>query len=323
MNRTAGPIGRPYSSYTVLRSIVNAPVNVRLSLLIIGPVIYSTAVFGNVAAFLIMISEKFRQHSYANYLSTLAVTDLGTATFLLLMPEINYFLTESAAGAGIKHWFLLRNLTQCVVYEYSYNLIAGMSTCLVVAIAIERFIVVTFPFAAKTLCTPRSARLVISGLFLFNSLFSLFASLIIRFSPSLGCYDRTPYLSAMRTILSIVLRTVVTYILVSVFNVLIVYRLVKGRDFGHGSSKNAKTNRTTLILMLVCAVFLLTHLPSAVNSIMFRIVGKKNMPSSTISRILFPMIRSVNFSCNFYIYLFGKEVRETFCDAFRRTGKRK
>ncbi|XP_074659486.1 putative G-protein coupled receptor 139 [Tubulanus polymorphus] len=272
-------------------------------------IVFGFGLVGNLASIFVMTSRRFRRLSYATYLTVLALTDLGSSIGLALMPAVQYS-TESLVTSCIK------SLPICIIYEYFFLVCSHSSSWFVVVVAVERLVVVLWPFSARQVCSPAIARKISCIVILLNCLLvSPFQGVVhMRYTRQNGCH----YSGGSRY-QNIIFTYAVTYVfivpmlLTTVANVIIVVSLNRQPEFdatgGASSNKTsiARNRQTTVMLVTVTAVFIVATLPTTLSIYV-------SMPIEDMERLLagISLLHSCNYVVNFYIYLLlGKEVRTT------------
>ncbi|XP_074650371.1 uncharacterized protein LOC141905413 [Tubulanus polymorphus] len=311
MNTSEAEVGRPYHLFFALSSITGSSGGIRVFLLVTLPIIFALGLFGNVSTFLVMSSKQFRRLSYANYLVLLSVTDLARCLSLTGIPVFEAIL-ESGFNTGIT----FSSRVRCIAYEFTFELSVCYSSWLVVAITLERLLVVLFPFTSRLICTPFFARVVMAVMFIPNTILSSYTLMIMQYSPNLGCYF-TFENQRMAFVFTVSYIHFVPVILILSFNSIIAIALYRSRNFGTTKATDGKTKtknlRTTTMLVTVSLVFAATNMPNTVTSFMV-------IPAYLTERLLtaFTVVISVNYAINFYIYLLlGNEVRVYFFKKIR------
>ena len=104
------------------------------------PILIMGGIFCNVLSVIVLQSPSMRSISISVYLTTLAVTD----SLVLLLDFINNYLKEVV---GV--YALAVSDFGCTLYRFSFDVVFTMSAWLVVAITVERFLVVWFPLKVK------------------------------------------------------------------------------------------------------------------------------------------------------------------------------
>ena len=113
-----------------------------------SPIVMTLGTIGNTLAIVVLSKKKMRRMPSSLFLIVLAVSDLLMLYLGLLRHCIRVF-----NEVDIREF----TLTGCKVHVFLVYFIKHFSAWLLVAVALERFISVWFPFRAKTICTHRNA----------------------------------------------------------------------------------------------------------------------------------------------------------------------
>lgn len=117
-------------------------------LLYVPMVIYAVGVLGNVVSFGVLTSRRMRRVSAYAYLAVLAVADCLVLTVGLLPVWV-----ERLTGSDIKD----RAVWLCRTISVVGTTVSDYSVWLIVAVTVERYIVVCHPLRAASLCQRRTA----------------------------------------------------------------------------------------------------------------------------------------------------------------------
>ncbi|XP_074658720.1 uncharacterized protein LOC141911631 [Tubulanus polymorphus] len=295
------PIGRPYASYYLLdglRFLHGSTLHVAT---VSMTTIFGLGLFGNAATFFIMTSRRFRHLSYAIYLTALSVTDFGSTVFLTCLPVLNYYYVKFHGSRLVD----FQNRVQCILFEMLASELIICSSWFVVIIAVERFVLVFFPFTARVVCTAKFARSTLGGVLVVNALITAIIDTRTGYTDALGCHITLKH--QQRAFLFFVTYVYVIPILVVIFaNSAISVKLYTNRRFGGNEAKCAKTRRATVMLLAVSSVFLLTASPTTIYTFIPNIGGA----AMKLIYVTLSLLLSCNYAVNFYVYLLmGREVR--------------
>ncbi|XP_041374220.1 neuromedin-U receptor 2-like [Gigantopelta aegis] len=125
--------------------------------LVYSPILASLGIVGNMLSLCVLLFSSFRKSPSSWYLATIAVLD----TMILVYSILD---------------LLYRNLPYCAVYndvtcpmiQFLFYFCVHSNVLVLVAMTIERFIVVRFPLRAVTLITRKTTLAVITGIGLFS-----------------------------------------------------------------------------------------------------------------------------------------------------------
>ena len=114
---------------------------------VIDPILTTVGIIGNILTFLVMQQKSLKKSPVAVYMSALAIVD----SLVLFLDFINNWLKMKPKI------YLLGYSGFCQFHRYFFNVCYTYAAWLVASVAFERFLVVWFPFKAKTLCTVKVA----------------------------------------------------------------------------------------------------------------------------------------------------------------------
>ncbi|KAL8609458.1 hypothetical protein ACOMHN_037980 [Nucella lapillus] len=123
------------------------------------PAIVSVGVLGNFLCFVTLVFTSLRTTSTCVYMAAIAVLD----SIILVLD----FCVLIRGYTGHTE-FYLRNDWTCGFHNFLFYFSIHYAVLLLLAITVDRFIVVKFPLKAQSLCTPKSAIKAIAALGLFS-----------------------------------------------------------------------------------------------------------------------------------------------------------
>ncbi|XP_074658263.1 allatostatin-A receptor-like [Tubulanus polymorphus] len=275
----------------------------RYAQVIILPIITVTGLFGNVASFIIMTSEKFRVCSYASYLAALAVFDT-LLMFAYTAPVLNYAFYPRIVVE-------LSTDFACEFYEYFFQVTDIISSGLIVLLTAERFAIVVWPFSARTIATPSVSRTLVILLTVtwFASFTYIFAA--VEYSPDRGgCVFVSEYWSDFYFRISPTFTSYLPVTVVVIFNVVLIAMLRRSEQFGGAGGKKANsTRKATFLVITVSIMFAAFIIPTDMFVLISTFVVIPDQLLSDISVIMADFY-ATNSVINFYIYLLsGDEVK--------------
>jgi len=133
----------------------------------------SICIFGllcNILNLTVLSSNKLRESPFT-YLKALAFSDLFTF-FFTLTTSITRGKLIHKGSMDIDIELFIKKM-EILFFIPTINVFSAMSVSVVLALTIERFLFMKFPFQASVICTKRNARCVIGVLFAFILLFRL------------------------------------------------------------------------------------------------------------------------------------------------------
>ncbi|ELT93604.1 hypothetical protein CAPTEDRAFT_211298 [Capitella teleta] len=286
------------------------------------PIIVLVGLVG--AALIIAVTQRraLSSSSVSVYMTALAVSDAMVLIldFLnnWLKMEIDYYILGSTNGF-------------CKFHRFFFNVAYTYSGWCVVAMAVEKVIVVWFPFKAKSLCNKRNAVLVVClmpvpiiAIYMYN----LWAW---ELTPAGEC-DMVPqwvkFQSEVGPWLSGTVYSYVPIILLVVLNSLLCQKLWvarKARQSTLGIDKssplqdNAERKVTTTVV-LVCTAYILLTLPLALFYIIMFLAGEflNPGPQLALGEVLILIFGLSNHAVNFFLIVltsarFRRELSDMFC----------
>ena len=288
-------------------------------------------IIGNILSFVVMLRKRMRCKSICNYFAALAFTEI-----IILVVNSSVVLSH-AASIGEQGIALT---VGCAPLRMLVNSTSTISSQLLAAASIERFIAVCYPIKSKTWLTVKKSRVVIFCIIVFNSVYSIpvlkfYQSVDIKFKGEIYTLCETSA-GKMYTIIAALLYSVIPLTTIVAMNCLILLKIYQGSKMMQKlcayQSEKAKQWRIILktlpVLMALSVMFLITTVPSPV---MFLLVIYDNSwaiidseSSDFCSRMtlwsIIELIRIGNYSLNFFIYcLTSENVRRELAVMFART----
>ncbi|XP_018331819.1 thyrotropin-releasing hormone receptor isoform X2 [Agrilus planipennis] len=184
------------------------------------PVIIVFGLVGNMLSCVVFLSTHLKMRSSSYYLAALAVTDFGYLSILL----VNYLNYISAMD-------LYNREGWCQVFVYISGVCSTLSTWLIVAFTVERFIAVQYPLQRPYMCTVSRAKLILTVLSLvalLSQLYLFWTAGIVKQREALyyvyyGCDMRPEYKEFMKIVnfIDTITTLVVPLILIVTMNTMI------------------------------------------------------------------------------------------------------
>lgn len=294
-------------------------------LMIVYPIILSVGLVGNTLSFGIMV--QLSTSTFYLYLAVVAVVDSGYLVF--------EGLTSWMALSGIYNPFESLAHYSCSVPFACAVMCSQVSSWIIVAVTIDRYMAVCHPFKLAKYCTRRRAAICMGMIFLF----------LIGINIPLICFewndDHTQCLSPYNICLDYVLITdSICYVLlpgflIALFNILIIRGLYKasrrrrglagGQETTTATIAHESARRTTIMLFSVTSVYFISlvllvyvYVIVFVTQMTFEEGEESHLDLITASR----MCVLLNHSVNFFLYgLSGKVFREKLADLCRIRSK--
>ena len=134
---------------------------------VVGTTSIAVGSVGNILAFSVLTRSNMRRYSTSLYSAALAVSD--TLFLSTGIPQVYFIWT----GGGMA----LHDVLDGKLFHFFYYSCSYISVWLVIAMSVDRLIVVFFPFKARQWCNSRRTKMTIAGIFIFFS--CLFIYLLI------------------------------------------------------------------------------------------------------------------------------------------------
>ncbi|NP_001127716.1 neuropeptide receptor A18 [Bombyx mori] len=232
------------------------------------PLLVALGCIGNLLSVFVFYRTKLRLQSTSQYLTALALSDT-VFLFQLIPPWLN---AVEVTGLFYKHGF-------CQIFVYVTYVSCCMSSWLVVAFTVERFVAVLYPLRRNALCTVTRARHIIFTVLLASSLINL---PVLRFAvPSKNdCnidfeyLDQAARFNLVDTALSfsvpLFLITILnTWIMIGVWKLERQRRQIMKEEMERARARPYRTtgcprsqHRVTRMLLIVSSVFVVLNLPA-------------------------------------------------------------
>ena len=116
---------------------------------------------GNTVSFLVMRKLHNRRISCCNYIAALAVSDN-----LMLLNAFDYWTISAVFNRQIFQW-------ECRTMSWMFHFASMASMIFIIAMTVDRFLAIRFPFKARTLCSTRRARIAILVISVSVTLYTL------------------------------------------------------------------------------------------------------------------------------------------------------
>lgn len=287
-------------------------------LLYVPPILVILGTFGNISSFIILKRKAMLKFSTYFYLMILAIAD----TLVLYVGLLRLWIGE-LTGYDIRdevNW--LCKLTNVVGYT-----ISDFSVWLIIAVTVERYIVVCYPLKANNFCNTQRAKkvtLVLFLIFLCLNMHFLWTVQIVYYThkgeriPQCagGKYykgvvaDVWPWIDAM-------LYSFLPFVIIIILNGLIIRQVVlarrtrselrSGTGYEQRRPSHEGNTRLTIMLLTISFAFLLTTLPMNIVNITtshwnqytddLHLVSKYRL-----ARTITELLMYVNHSMNFFLY---------------------
>ena len=289
-------------------------------LLYVPPILLILGTIGNILSFVILRRKAMLKFSTYYYLAVLAVAD----TLVLLVGLLRLWIGE-LTGFDVKDrvdWYC--KLTNVLGYTVS-----DFSVWLIIAVTVERFIVVCYPLKASSMCNIKRARKVILGLFvlmfLMNSHFFKTVGITLHpvgndLPPVSKCDGDADHLFLIDHVwpwVDVCIYSFLPFIVIIILNGLIIRQVVHARrhrtamqswtTYEQRRPSHEGSTRLTLMLLTISFAFLLTTLPMNICNIATAFwnrnpIDMHQITKYKLARTLTELLMYVNHSMNFYLY---------------------
>lgn len=298
------------------------------------PIIITIGTIGNILSFVVMLQREMRQTSTFFYLAALAVAD----TVVLVMSALKTWI-RLFSGFEMLH---ISNLS-CKVFMFCTYLSLHLSAWLIVAVTVERFIVVWFPLKATSICSAKRAKFTTCGIalgfFLLNVHLFWTAELITsprsgRSQCAMSQNNKFLYHDVLPWV-HLTLYSFLPFVSLLVFNVLIILSLVKHRQTITSQmtkdDRRTRYNHRKLAVTLLCIsfVWMLTTTPSALYTVLpLRPQSASQEATLFFVKVICYIFMYVNHSINFFLYCitgqaFRRQLLKVMCRMCRQRQKPK
>ena len=296
-----------------------------------SPIVMTLGTIGNALAIVVLSKKKMRRMPSSLFLIVLAVSDLLMLYLGLLRHCIRVF-----NEVDIREF----TLTGCRTHVFLVYFIKHFSAWVLVAVALERFISVWFPFRAKTICTHRNAALGVCAIAVALVGINLHffwtqGERIVRIANSnrtrkYACYHRENFDVFLDQIWPWLEASIFTYIPFTIMlscNTLIIFRLARARlqrrrqgATSHGSQDSIQMTTMTGMLLAATFTFLILNTPVSLylsgQSTFWKEERKRNH-NFKIFWVITQQLMYLNNAINFLLYFissprFRQELKKLF-----------
>lgn len=244
--------------------------------IIMSPILIITGTIGNILAIAVLIRPRLRNHSTMLYLLVLAFADI----FVLYTGLLRYWIREQYG-----HDYRVHSLISCRIHSFLTYFSLDFSVWLLVAVTVERFLMVKFPLKARTLCTRKHATVVIAGIFIMlvgiNQHFFWMQELYTQSGMNI-CFPKTHdvhiyFMNIVFPWIDFAIYSAIPLIFMIICNTLIIWNLVsRERRLKQSITADQTTNcveqclplpkstklaNVTRMLLVVTCMFVVTTLP--------------------------------------------------------------
>ena len=285
------------------------------------PVILIVGLTGNALSLAVMQTKELRRSPVSVFMSALAVAD----SLVLLLDFLNNWLKM------VPNVFLLNSSVGfCKFHRWFFDVMYTYAAWLVMALAIERFIVVWFPLKAKTICTRKAAVFGVIFMPIFISLTYLYSLFAWHVDEDQTC-NLVPrfiwYMSNVHPWLTAVLYSYFPVIVLIICTAGITVQLVKmkrqqeqiANKKDKESSDMHKEYRVAITVVAVCVTFFFLTVPLTLYYVLAFNLGQYvyQGPEMALIETFILIIGLSNHAINFFLYVitsekFRRELRRLF-----------
>ena len=208
------------------------------------PLVVSVGLVGNIMSFVTLVFSTLRSTSTCVYMAAIAVLDC-----VILVLDFCVLVRGYIGHTQ----FYVRNDWACGFHNFLFYFAIHFDVLLLLAMTIDRFIVVRFPLRAQSLCTPCSALKVITavGLFSFALNFQIFFTRRMGATGSaedpLKCWHPDPdvdfYMKKIYTWIDASIYSFIPFVSLLALNVLIIKQLRISRRFSKQFTERRSGNK--------------------------------------------------------------------------------
>ena len=196
-------------------------------------VLTAYGIIGNILSILIFLSPQYHRQSSHFYLLSLAVSDL---CFLYIYLIEDTFRSHNELYRSRINVLDRSSSMICILVQYARNTTRLLSSWIIVAFTVERFLVVFYPFKRAIICRRKISRLIVLLLFMISLLLNINVPFHYGIAPSTNNSKQDTICDILPAYRSVYMRfaisTMITVYflpmcLISSFNVLICRKLWK------------------------------------------------------------------------------------------------
>lgn len=285
--------------------------------LYIPPFILLFGTFGNIFSFVFMRQESNKQKSTYTYLAALAIMD----SVVLYVGLLRTWIGEMV-GYDIRD----QTTAMCVIVNFLGSASSCLSAWLIVAVTVERYIVVVYPLKAKKKCSVKAAKMVIGALLGI----AVFVNIHLVWSVGLnerslngivyhtcdGIRQFRYFLMNIWPWLDTIMYCLGPFLVLLVLNILISRRVFLSKNkrkrelCAQPSANRSRANspyHLTAMLLVVSHAHLFTTLPMTISITISNVAAKNQNDYNTMTKLMLfnaiaQMLMYVNHSINFYLY---------------------
>ena len=283
------------------------------------PILVPIGLVGNSLSFAVMMKPNNRKMSTCIYMAAISINDN-----LMMYVCLHVFLV-SALQIHTWHHFECKFVIFC-----SLVALQG-STYLILAMTVDKYIAIKWPYKAATYSTPKRATLIVVVLQICIIIYNvphLFLSSTVGDNKCVA-YSNSSVISRVHSWFSFVLNSVIPFTLLIHMNYVIVKtvrnsrKMFTGNITNHGMEARQKTteNQLTIMLLLVTTLFLILLGPTYFRFIYVAFVKRDTPLEFAKSMLVFQItakLYKTNSGINFLLYCisgqkFRNDLKEILC----------
>ena len=301
----------------------------KILMLYVPPLLLVLGSFGNILSFCVLMCKAMRRTSTYNYLAVLSLTDM-----LVLYVGLLRLWVGELTGYDLRDQF---DWSCKVITMVGYTM-SVYSVWLLIAVTVERYIVIVHSLHAATMCTRSRAIKVIMGIFILVLTLHVhfLVTIHLRDFPTQGmlCTSKLDYeffVINMWPWIDAILYSLLPFVVIILLNSLIIHKVIHAQRNRQtiSTSKSAQSDnresstKLTVLLLTISFTFLITTLP--MNAMIIAIAIKGSYASSyeeaskfRLGQTISTLLMYTNHGINFYLYLLtGQKFRQELVAMFR------
>ena len=292
------------------------------------PVLIPIGLVGNTLSFLVMIKPNNRKMSTCIYMAAMSINDN-----LMMCSAFHYWLINAV---NIHKW----HVKECQVSCYLHNFCLQCATYQVLSMMSDKYVTIKWPHRATTYSTPRRARLIVFGVFIFTLSYNvphLFGGGLL--GGQCLAYVVGGTITRIFSWISFIVNGIIPFSMLIYINNVIVQNVRKSRTLFRGTTTFSKEhdihgnqgtdtrqrtmksaeNQLTIMLLLVTLLFSILLIPTYIRFIYLTFVKNDTPIKYAKSMLIFQKtfkLYVTNSGVNFFLYCisgrkFRNDLKET------------
>ena len=269
------------------------------------PVLIPIGVVGNTLSFMVMIKPNNRKMSTCIYMAAISINDN-----LMMYVSLHDYLVSAIQ---IHKW----NSIECLIIGLVFLFALQNCTYQVAAMTVDKYIAIKWPHRAATYSTPRRAKMIAVGVYVFALICNIPNFFLIReIGGQCVAYSIKSLIAKVYSWFSFVLNAIIPFTLLIHMNYVIVKSVRESRHmFRHnqtasqGTGRRQKTmksaeNQVTIMLLLVTTLFLILLWPTYFRFI-YLSLAKRDTPLEYAKLMLLYQVTAKLYITNIGINFFS------------------